>query len=261
MSRVIRFPFSAESDGRGDDARRGRVAYVVHTDELTGFYDRQVSEDRLRLEMARSKRRGGSLSAMVLAVDRFEQLKETKGDEVVSGVLVSIARCLQETARITDAVGQWGADQFCLILPDTELRAATLIADHLREMLADQSFTDGSGEDFQITCTIGVAQWNRSRETTREFPERLERTLASQISPEGFFPHGSEREPVDNRRSVPTRPETGASVPPPPLLQVGTSDPDRETRESRRPEGRTRFPRWPRLHRTRTALWHWGSSW
>ena len=179
MSRVIRFPFSAESDGQGDDARRGRVAYVVHTDELTGLYDRQVSEDRLRLEMARSKRRGGSLSAMVLAVDRFERLKETKGDEVASGVLVSTARCLQETARITDAVGQWAADQFCLILPDTELRAATLIADHLREMLADQTFTDGSGEDFQITCTIGVAQWNRSRETTREFPERLERALVT----------------------------------------------------------------------------------
>ncbi len=181
MSRLIQFPFNAGSvspDGDlGPTSQRDRVAYVVHTDKLTGLYERAVFEDRLSMEMARCNRRGGSLSAMILAVDRFRRLNESEGARAAERVLVSVARYLRETARITDAVGRWGAEQFCMVLPDTELREATLIADHLRETIASQTFDGESGENFKITCSVGVAQWNQSKETTREFPERLERAL------------------------------------------------------------------------------------
>jgi diguanylate cyclase len=114
---------------------------------------------------------------MVLEVDRFERLDERKGEKAADSVLVSIARYLQETVRITDAVGRWGAGQFCVIMPDTELRAATLIADHLRERIGYKTFAGESGREFQVTCSVGLAQWNRPTETPREFPERLERAL------------------------------------------------------------------------------------
>ena len=144
-----------------------------HTDELTGFYHRRLFEERLSLETARCRRQGGVLSAILLDVDGFCQINELAGADA-NQLLVSLAGVLRETARITDVVGRWGGKQFCMILPDTDLRAATFIADYLREAAA-------SADDrlsAPMSCSVGVAQWDPSSETSRDFLDRLEKTLA-----------------------------------------------------------------------------------
>ncbi len=147
-----------------------------HTDELTGFYHRRLFEDRLSLETARCRRKGGALSAILVGVDGLEQMTdELEGAEGADQPLMSVAAMLRETARITDVVCRWGGDQFCLLLPDTDMRAATFIADHLREAAASSE----ARLSAPISCSIGVAQWDSSSETTRDFLDRLEMTFVS----------------------------------------------------------------------------------
>ena len=177
MSRILQFPKGKDQQHDSDGPDR----MGSHTDELTGFYHRCLFEDRLSLETARCRRQGGALSAIRLDVDRFRQVNELEGADAAKQLLVSLAGILRETARSTDVVGRWGEDQFCMILTDTDLRAATFIADYLREAAA-------SVEDplsAPISCSIGVAQWDPSSETGPDFLDRLEMALGSSKESDG----------------------------------------------------------------------------
>ena len=173
MTRILQFPKPKDISIQQHESD-GPDGMGSHTDELTGFYHRRLFEDRLSLETARCRRQGGVLSAILLDVDGFRQINEL-ADADAEQLLVSLADMLRETARITDVVGRWGGDQFCMILPDTDLRAATFIADYLREaaVAVDHRLS------APISCSIGVAQWDPSSETSRDFLDRLEMVLAS----------------------------------------------------------------------------------
>ncbi len=173
-----------------------------HTDELTGFYHRRLFEDRLSLETARCRRKGGALSAILLEVDGFGQKIDESDGADAAQPLMSVAAILRETARITDVVCRWGEDQFCLLLPDTDMRAATFIADHLREAAA-------SAEErlsAPIACRIGVAQWDPSSETTRDFLDRLEMTFVSAEESDGNVAEVADSDETSHR-PTPEHPE------------------------------------------------------
>jgi diguanylate cyclase (GGDEF)-like protein len=121
-------------------------------DGLTGLLNRGALEERVRLELANARRSGSPLSLIVLDIDQFKVLNDTKGHPAGDEVLRTIAACLRQETRVIDAVARLGGDEFGALLPGAEEEDAVRVA----ERLVDHTLATGS--DGQVTLSVGVAQ-------------------------------------------------------------------------------------------------------
>ena len=102
---------------------------LVYRDPLTGLRNRRAFNERLREEIAMAARRPGSkLSVVVLDVDHFKEINDTRGHAAGDAALIWLARFLEAQIRVTDYCCRTGGDEFVMILPDTcELGASVLV--------------------------------------------------------------------------------------------------------------------------------------
>jgi diguanylate cyclase (GGDEF)-like protein len=134
-------------------ARLEELRRAVVTDPLTELLNRQAFEARLEQETARSERSGAPVSAMLVDVDRFDAINEMHGRRAGDELLREMGSTLRTAVRASDSVYRFGADEFAVLLPDTELAPAYLAAERCRHDLA--GITLGG---FPISVSIGVAE-------------------------------------------------------------------------------------------------------
>jgi diguanylate cyclase (GGDEF)-like protein/PAS domain S-box-containing protein/hemerythrin-like metal-binding protein len=130
------------------------------TDPLTGTMNRTRIEERATFELMRSDRYGDRFSLMMIDLDHFKNVNDTfghlAGDRVLRGFCEIARNCL----RATDVLGRWGGEEFVVLLPETGLKGAQLLADRLRVTLAGLRF-DG---DIGVTASMGVAGYKEGDE-------------------------------------------------------------------------------------------------
>ncbi|MBN1477566.1 diguanylate cyclase [Candidatus Sumerlaeota bacterium] len=134
-----------------------RLALMATTDELTGLHNRRLLMERLTQETLRSQRYGTPLSLLMLDLDHFKSVNDTHGHLVGDQVLITMARLITATIRVTDIAGRYGGEEMCIALTETGASGAECIAERLRQRIADFEFTDSSGCVFHVTASIGVA--------------------------------------------------------------------------------------------------------
>lgn len=122
-------------------------------DNLTGLHNRSYMQQRLREEIKKAWRFKNPLSVLLLDIDLFCQVNEYYGQEVGDEVLREIARYIRQAARDYDIVGRFGGEEILLILPQTELQGAMILAERLRQETGDHPFPEG----VRLTCSLGVA--------------------------------------------------------------------------------------------------------
>lgn len=132
-----------------------RVDELSRTDELTALPNRRAILERQRLEHARYERTGDPLALAVVDVDNFKACNDTWGHECGDQVLRAVASRLRSAVRATDAVGRLGGEEFLVVLPDTDLRGAALVAEKLRAAVAETPVQWGADE-IPVTVTVGV---------------------------------------------------------------------------------------------------------
>ncbi|MDX1658867.1 MAG: EAL domain-containing protein [Nitriliruptorales bacterium] len=130
--------------------------YRAHHDPLTGLANRQLLDDRLSNELAHARRDRDRVAVMLLDLDRFKTINDSLGHDVGDGLLVAIARRLEESVREVDTVARLGGDEFAIVMPgiDTDQDALT-VARKVREVFRD-AFEVGTRELF-VGTSIGVA--------------------------------------------------------------------------------------------------------
>lgn len=128
----------------------GELSKRARNDGLTGLLNRTALEERAVLELARVRRDDTALSLIVLDIDKFKQLNDTRGHPVGDEVLRSIARGLERETRAVDAIARLGGDEFAILLPGATGREALTVAHRLR----GHHRASGSG----VTLSIGVAE-------------------------------------------------------------------------------------------------------
>jgi diguanylate cyclase len=148
------------------------------SDPLTGLANRKMFETRL-VEGAKAADEGaGQLSLLLLDIDHFKRFNDTHGHLIGDEVLKVVARELKETLKGRDTAARYGGEEFAIILPQTELRQAVVVAEHIRKALATRCLTNRkTGQNFgTITVSVGAARYIPG-EPLPAFIERTDKAL------------------------------------------------------------------------------------
>lgn len=138
--------------------RRAELETLVRTDALTGLDNRREFMTQLDREAHRQLRSGRPLSVVLFDVDHFKQVNDRWGHLVGDQVLARIGALLKDhTREQVDVAARYGGEEFVLLLPDTGVNEACLVAEKIASRLREERFSaDGLG--FAVTQSVGIAQ-------------------------------------------------------------------------------------------------------
>jgi diguanylate cyclase (GGDEF)-like protein len=130
---------------------------TANTDRLTGAWNRTRLDSILKNEMDRRMRHGNPLCMLVMDIDHFKRVNDTKGHDVGDQVLIELVKRVNGALRASDTLVRWGGEEFVVLCPDTSLATAITLAERLRKVIEERPFV-GTGK---VTVSIGVAECRR----------------------------------------------------------------------------------------------------
>ncbi|MDD5167494.1 MAG: GGDEF domain-containing protein, partial [Syntrophales bacterium] len=144
-------------------------------DELTDLYNRRHVIELLELEKNRSSRGGGIFCLAMLDIDHFKIVNDTYGHPTGDVVLRAIATTMKNTMRNTEYCARYGGEEFLIVLPQTGINEALIVAERVRTQIEKIPFPD-IGSDFKITVSIGLSEY-KMRENIDEVIARADKAL------------------------------------------------------------------------------------
>lgn len=125
-------------------------------DPLTGIFNRRHFEKLLHAEFQRAKRYDRSLSCIMTDIDHFKNINDIYGHECGDMALKEVANLLKGNLRTVDILARYGGEEFVMILPETDSRDSTLVAERLRIKMENNSLSC-KGEKLSVTSSFGVS--------------------------------------------------------------------------------------------------------
>jgi diguanylate cyclase (GGDEF)-like protein/PAS domain S-box-containing protein len=148
---------------------------MATTDGLTGIFNRRRFMELADDELGRAHRYGRPVSLIMFDVDHFKKVNDTRGHAAGDKVLRALTAMARETLRGADILGRIGGEEFAVLLPETDLPAATRAAERLRRAAESMNLV-ADGEAFGITVSLGVALLQED-EILEDFLKRTDQAL------------------------------------------------------------------------------------
>ncbi len=146
-----------------EEARR--MAYL---DPMTHLPNHRHFQERFTEDFERASEGGSPLAVMVIDLDGFKQINDRFGHLEGDAVLIDASRRLSSKLRERDLLARYAGDEFVVLLPDTDIEAAMLIGQRLRDAIGGESFEISTGERATLTISVGVAVSPEHGNSTRE---------------------------------------------------------------------------------------------
>jgi diguanylate cyclase (GGDEF)-like protein len=157
---------------RYDDAMQRAV-----TDGLTGLINHTHFKEILGFEIGRSKRYGNHMTLLLLDIDYFKSINDTYGHLIGDVVIRRVAQALKGRVRDCDQVARYGGEEFAILLPQTDLSGAYIVADRIRQHVRDMVFHNEEQQPIPpVTLSIGVSQL-RASDSVISLIERADHAL------------------------------------------------------------------------------------
>ncbi|QOG11839.1 GGDEF domain-containing protein [Arcobacter sp. FWKO B] len=129
--------------------------YHATHDVLTKIYNRAFFLDKLNDEITYSSRYKAPFSFVIFDIDHFKRFNDTYGHLKGDEVLINVADVVQKNIRKTDVFARWGGEEFVILLPNTTIEKAEILAQNLRSLIEDIKL-DGIGT---ITASFGISEY------------------------------------------------------------------------------------------------------
>lgn len=144
------------------------------TDQLTGLFNRRYMSRHLTTLMAEATK---PVSFMILDVDFFKQINDTYGHDVGDEVLREFATRISANVRGIDLACRFGGEEFVVVMPDTDMSFAYMVAERLRQSIADAPFNVSTlSAQLPVTISVGVAS-SQSGDTPDQLLKRADQAL------------------------------------------------------------------------------------
>lgn len=141
------------------EAREALRIQATH-DCLTGILNRASILERLRNELSRGAREKQSTAVLLLDLDHFKQVNDTRGHMIGDAVLREATQRMKSAIRRYDSVGRYGGEEFLVVLPVSSDAEASQVAERVRQAVASEPYRAGN-DSFSVTCSIGLC-WRKS---------------------------------------------------------------------------------------------------
>jgi len=147
---------------------RARLLRTGVSDSVAGWHSRVYFQGRLREEIARCQRRGGTLVCVLVDVDGLRSVNDRHGQVAGDVVLAEVAERLQAHIRASDSAAHLGGDEFAIILPDTAIGQATPLMERVLRAMRAAPVKLANGQELPLTVSIGVAALRPSADADRK---------------------------------------------------------------------------------------------
>jgi diguanylate cyclase (GGDEF)-like protein len=148
------------------------------TDQLTGLPNLRYLEERLPEELSRSKRYEQPMSFLMIDIDDFKKYNDSNGHQAGNVALQMVAHCLKDGLRSADVAVRYGGEEFCIMLPQTALAEARVIADRIRHHVETTPFPQGESQPLgRVTISVGVSTFSENLDSFEKIVGAADRAL------------------------------------------------------------------------------------
>jgi diguanylate cyclase (GGDEF)-like protein len=145
---------------------------LARLDGLTGLYNHRMFQDSLRDEIKRTRRYNHPLTLIMLDIDHFKKFNDTYGHPVGDEVLKMTSTTIKTMIRTTDRAFRYGGEEFVLMLPETKCDSGRVLAERLRQKVANS----GSVQNLSVTISLGMTELC-AQDTPESFIKRTDSAL------------------------------------------------------------------------------------
>lgn len=130
---------------------------LASTDGLTGLLNRREVMARFEREMARCIRSNKSIGVIMADIDHFKTINDTHGHSAGDVVLKAVSNRLLQAVRPYDSVGRFGGEEFLMVLPESDTKSATEIAERLKDRVGTKEIKIDDRNSIKVTASFGVS--------------------------------------------------------------------------------------------------------
>jgi two-component system cell cycle response regulator len=148
------------------------------TDALTGLYNRRYMENHLGTLIEQAASRAKPLTVLVLDIDYFKSVNDTHGHDAGDDVLREFAVRIRKSIRGIDLACRYGGEEFVIVMPETDMAVATMVAERLRRRIASEPFPIQQGSRaVEVTISIGIAALGGASDNAAQLLKRADQAL------------------------------------------------------------------------------------
>jgi diguanylate cyclase (GGDEF)-like protein len=147
------------------------LEHLAAHDSLTNTLTRRFMNEACENELERCRRYGRHMALLLMDLDHFKRINDTHGHQAGDRVLVNFVTQVKALLRLPDQFGRFGGEEFIVMLPDTSLEDAVLVAERIREVCAQAS------QGPSCTVSIGITTYQHEKDTVDSLLARADAAL------------------------------------------------------------------------------------
>jgi len=136
-----------------------KTQHQATTDGLTGLANHKMFYEVIEKELWRSRRYGGHISLIMIDIDNFKKINDSYGHRAGDKIILEISRRIKACIRQIDTAARYGGDEFAVILPNTALADAIVVAERMVNVVASAPMA-WKKEQIQLSISVGVGQYD-----------------------------------------------------------------------------------------------------
>jgi len=148
------------------------------TDALTGLNNRRYMETHLQSLVEQAAARGKPIAVLILDIDFFKAVNDSHGHDAGDDVLREFAQRIRKAIRNIDLACRYGGEEFVIVMPETDVAVATMVAERIRRRIASEPFAIQQGaRKLEVTISIGIAAIGAAGDTAAAILKRADAAL------------------------------------------------------------------------------------